>query len=155
MTERELIEYIKKHFVYHEDGSITRSDRKDSNGSRDKDGYIILKIKGRQYKAHRIVYALHNNEMPAGELDHINRVRDDNRIENLRVVTRRQNILNTSRKINKETGVIGVHFDRTKGLKKNFATKLGSKTWRFYTVEEAENKRREYYANQEEFIKHD
>lgn len=138
-------ECILENFAYHEDGTITRTDRKNSNGSYDKDGYLILKIKGKQYKAHRIVYLLCTGKFPNGELDHINRVRDDNRIENLRIVTRKENIANTTRKINKDTGVVGVYIDRTKGLKKNKATRIGGVIYRFYTVQEALAKRSEYY----------
>lgn len=91
MEEKELICYIHKFFVY-ENGKLSRTDRKNSNGSIDKDGYLIIKIKGKQYKAHRLVYAYFNNEFPKGEIDHINRNKLDNRIENLRVVSRIENI---------------------------------------------------------------
>ena len=91
-TEHDLIEYIKKYFKYNEDGTLSRFDRKNSNGTYDKDGYLILKIKGKQYKAHRIVYALFNSHFPKGEIDHVNRIRDDNRIENLRPVNRIENM---------------------------------------------------------------
>jgi hypothetical protein len=57
MSDTEVIEYIKKYFIYNQDGTFTRTDRKNSNGSLDKDGYLIIKIKGKQYKAHRLVYA--------------------------------------------------------------------------------------------------
>ena len=76
-------EYIFKHFKYNKDGTITRDDRKNSLGSYDKDGYLILKIKGKQFKAHRIAWLLNYGEFPKGEIDHINRCRTDNRIENL------------------------------------------------------------------------
>ena len=47
--------YIRKHFTYNPDtGIITRNDRSNSNGSYDKDGYLIIKVKTRQIKAHRI-----------------------------------------------------------------------------------------------------
>lgn len=148
MNESELIAYINQYFVYNSDGSITRTDRKNSNGSYDKDGYLIMKIKGKQYKAHRIVYALCNGVMPGMEIDHINRIRKDNRIENLRQVTRQQNVMNTTRYPNKETGVIGVHLDKTRFLKKNYATRLGGKYLRFSTVFEAVKAREEYYEKQ-------
>lgn len=146
-TEHDLIEYIRKCFKYNEDGTISRTDRKNSNGSYDKDGYLILKIKGKQYKAHRVVYALFNGHFPKGEIDHINRIRDDNRIENLRVVTRIENIQNTTKVPNWQTGVVGVYVDNTKGLKKKYATKLNGKTHRYYSIKEAVEKRREYYGN--------
>jgi len=154
MNEEEVISYLKTHFTYHANGTFTRSDRKNSHGSYDKDGYLIIKIKGRKYKAHRLVYAFHFGEFPPGELDHINRVRDDNRIENLRNATRFQNVRNSVIEVNPDTGVRGVHFDRyTKGLKSRYTTKLGKKTYRFRTLEEAVKKRREYYGNAERMYK--
>lgn len=139
--------YIKKHFQYHKDGTITRSDRKNSNGSYDGYGYLILKIKGKQYKAHRIAYFLNYGVFPNGEIDHINRNRADNRIENIRVVSRQGNINNTTKEINPDTGVIGVHLTKMKNLKKKYTVKLDGKTYRFYTLDEAIKKRSEHYEN--------
>lgn len=154
LTEKQLIHYLKEHFTYHADGTLTRTDRKNSNGSYDKDGYLIIKIKGKQFKAHRIVYALHNGKMPDNEIDHINRIRDDNRIENLRIATRKKNALNTNRKPNKGTGVVGVHIDKTNGLKKKYCTNLGGKSHRFHSLDEALEARRKYYKDCEEFLNH-
>lgn|SRR5699024_8650750 len=148
MSDDVLIEYIKDYFVYNSDGTITRLDRKNSNGSYDKDGYLILKIKGKQYKAHRIIYAMHHGVMPNKEIDHINRIRDDNRIENLRLVDRKTNVRNSLLKPNKNTGVVGVYIDKTNGLKKKYATKLGGKTYRFYSLEDALMKRKEYFKGE-------
>ena len=147
MSEKELIEYVKKYFIYNEDGTFTRTDRRNSTGSLDKDGYLIIKIKGKQYKAHRLVFAYFNDRFPTKEIDHINRNRTDNRIENLREVDRIENVHNTTKKINLETGVYGVYKDKTKGLKKVYAFRFQNKTYRFNTVEEAVNKKEELYGN--------
>ncbi len=148
MSEKELIEYVKKYFIYNEDGTFTRTDRRNSTGSLDKDGYLIIKIKGKQYKAHRLVFAYFNDRFPTKEIDHINRNRTDNRIENLREVDRTENVRNTTRKINPDTGVYGVYKDKsTKGLKKVYAFHFQNKTYRFNTVEEAVNKKEELYGN--------
>lgn len=150
MNEEKLIEYLNKYFIYHSNGKLSRMDRKNSTGSYDKDGYLIIKIKGKQYKAHRLVYAIHHGKLPVGELDHINRVRDDNRIENLRLSDRTSNVRNSYVKPNKDTGVRGVHFDSsTKGLKSNYTTRLGGKTYRFKTLQEAIDKRKQYYGDDE------
>ena len=136
--------YILSHFQYN-NGELIRDDRKNGNGSLDKDGYLIIKVKGKQFKAHRIVWLLHYGSFPKSEIDHINRIRTDNRIENLRESNRREQIANRDIKPNKDTGCIGVYFDRTKGLKKHFATKFNGKTYRFMTVEEAYKFRKENY----------
>lgn len=132
MSESELYEYVKKYFLY-DNGVLKRTDRKNSNGSIDKDGYLILKIKGKQYKAHRIVFLLFNGRMPKDEIDHINRNRTDNRIENLRESTRQENIKNSI------GSGYGVYIDNTKGLKKKYAFKLKGKTYRFYSLDDAIN----------------
>lgn len=81
------------------------------------------------------------------EIDHINRDRKDNRIENLREVNRTENVRNTTKKINPDTGVYGVYKDKaTKGLKKVYTFHFQDKSYRFYTVEEAVNKRKELYG---------
>ena len=153
MNDVEVIEYLKRHFTYHPDGKLTRSDRKGGAGSYDKDGYLIIKIKGKQYKAHRLVYAIHNNRFPIDELDHINRIKDDNRIENLRDSNRLMNVRNTFVSANKDTGVRGVHLDKyTKGLKNRYTTRLGGKSYRFRTLQEAINKRNEYYDKDMEMM---
>lgn len=130
--------YIKEYFSYCPDsGIITRSDRKNSNGSYDKDGYLILKIKGRQFKAHRIAWFLYYGEFPRKNIDHINRDRSDNRIINLRDVCQAKNVENTTKKLNSNTGVVGVYVDNTNGLKKKYAVKHKNNTYRFYSIEEA------------------
>lgn len=61
----ELQNYLNKYFsIDTETGLITRRDRRNSNGSIDKDGYLILKIKRNQYKAHRIAWFLYYNKPP-------------------------------------------------------------------------------------------
>lgn len=129
--------YIKHHFQYHDDGTVTRDDRKNSNGSYDKDGYLIIKVKTKQFKAHRIVWLLCTGEFPKCELDHINRDRTDNRIENLRESTRQQQVENRTVKPNKNTGIVGIYIDNTKGLKAKYAFSHKGKTYRFRTLDEA------------------
>jgi hypothetical protein len=58
------------------------------------------------YRAHRIAWALYYGEDPYGfEIDHINRNKLDNRILNLRKVTKSQNLLNRKRKDSVVSGV--------------------------------------------------
>lgn len=57
-------------------------------------GYCKGRINGVELKAHRVVWAHFHGIWPVGEIDHINRVRDDNSISNLRDVSRMENALN-------------------------------------------------------------
>jgi hypothetical protein len=61
-----------------------------------------------RYKAHRVVWAWWYGVWPDGEVDHINRIRSDNRIENLRVVSPSENRRNVSPSIVGESGCVGV-----------------------------------------------
>lgn len=143
MSEFDYKSYILRHFHYN-NGVLTRDDRKGGCGSLDKDGYLIIKVKGHQFKAHRIVWLLCKGDFPKRELDHINRNRTDNRIENLRESNRKEQVCNRDYKANPETGVIGVYIDKvTRGLKKKYTTRVNNKTYRFYTLDEAVKFRKE------------
>jgi hypothetical protein len=63
-------------------------------GTRNHDGYICIKVFQTLYMAHRLAWFLHYGYNPLTEIDHSNRVRDDNRLSNLRLATREQNMLN-------------------------------------------------------------
>lgn len=142
-----LAKYILDHFHY-ENGKIYRDDRKNSKGSYDKDGYLIYKIKGQQIKAHRLVWFLCNKEFPKGEIDHINRIRDDNRIENLRIADRKLQHENTTKTINKDTGVVGIYLDKsTKGLLAKYSFHYKNKTYRFRNLQDAIKTKGELLCN--------
>jgi len=65
----------------------------------------------RSFRAHRIIYALGNQvDLTGGEIDHINGVRDDNRLENLRIVSVKDNAQNRKRSKLNTTGRTGVVF---------------------------------------------
>ncbi len=55
---------------------------------------VVLPVDGKwvTLKAHRLVWAWHHGRMPRGQIDHINGVKDDNRIENLEDVDASTNI---------------------------------------------------------------
>jgi len=54
-------------------------------------GYLETHIMGRAYKIHRLVWFLENDSWPKHQIDHINGIKTDNRIENLRDVTNGEN----------------------------------------------------------------
>ena len=67
-------------------------------GSNDGRGYIHIKINGKNYKAHRLAWLYMYGQWPKKHIDHINKVKHDNRIENLRCVTNQENLFNTDAK---------------------------------------------------------
>lgn len=72
-------------------------------------GYIAIGINGKSYKAHRLAWLYVFGEWPTGEIDHINCIKDDNRIANLRVSTRAQNMQNrVAARLDNKLGVLGV-----------------------------------------------
>ena len=60
-------------------------------------GHLRFRIDGQNYLVHRAIWAMVYGEWPNGDIDHANRVPDDNRISNLRIATRSQNAANNSR----------------------------------------------------------
>ena len=62
----------------------------------------------RPYLAHRVIWAITYGEWPLNHIDHINGIRDDNRIENLRDVSRSENQKNQKRPAHNTSGAVGV-----------------------------------------------
>jgi hypothetical protein len=75
-------------------------------------GYKYGNIFDCKYRAHRIAHAIHYGEWPKNQIDHINGVRDDNRIANLRAVTNKENSKNSSKSKNNTSGFNGVSWDK-------------------------------------------
>ena len=80
-------------------------------GGVDKDGYIQIRVDGKQHRAHRLAWLYVHGEMPEHEIDHINGIRTDNRIDNLRAASDAINAQNVrqARTDNKSTGRLGVY----------------------------------------------
>jgi hypothetical protein len=74
-----------------------------------KDGYVVVSVGGWLYKAHRIIWVMHHGAIPDGlGVDHINNIKNDNRIENLRLSTKSQNQGNTKKHTTNTSGYKGV-----------------------------------------------
>lgn len=71
-------------------------------------GYICVRFDGRRYPGHRIAWLLHYGEWPSRGLDHIDRVRTNNAIANLREATKVENGANRKISRNNTTGAKGV-----------------------------------------------
>lgn len=84
-------------------------------GSLREDGYIGIFINGKYFFAHRIIWEMFNQEIPASMvIDHIDGIRNNNRIENLRVCTFQQNHFNRGKQSNNKSGFKGVSWHKQK-----------------------------------------
>lgn len=74
------------------------------------DGYFEGRVFRELVLAHRAIWALHYGEWPEFQIDHINHLRGDNRIANLRTVPNAVNAKNMSRRRTNTSGVQGVYW---------------------------------------------
>ncbi len=85
-------------------------------GSKTQEGYIRIQIDGKSYAAHRLAYVYVNGVDTELGIYHINGIRDDNRIANLRPAQLHENHWNRGLMPNNTSGVPGVHYN--KGMRK-------------------------------------
>lgn len=103
--------------------------------------YWRTRVKGKCKLCHIIIMELHiGGPIPDGmEVDHIDRNSFNNKIENLRLVTRQQNVCNTGCRSDSTTGVKGVSF--REGRRKPYVAhrqRFGKRSQKsFVTLEEA------------------
>lgn len=60
------------------------------NGS----NYLVIRVSGKSYYAHRLVWLYITGRFPINLIDHINGDRSDNKLNNLREATYQENALN-------------------------------------------------------------
>lgn len=75
-------------------------------------GYRVIRLHGRTLYAHRLAWLYMYGKWPDPEIDHINHNRNDNRINNLREVTHKDNNRNHSINKSNKSGVSGLDWDR-------------------------------------------
>lgn len=79
------------------------------------DGYRYVRYEGKPVGAHRLAWKIMTGNWPAEQIDHINRVRDDNRWPNLRLANRSQNRQNTAVGLRNTSGLKGAFFHKPSG----------------------------------------
>jgi len=84
-------------------------------GSMSSSGYLGVGICGKAFLCHRIAWLLHYGEWPEFEVDHINGMKTDNRISNLRSATRSENVNNTNLRSDSTSGYKGVNYSNQHG----------------------------------------
>lgn len=84
-------------------------------GSKYSTGYICIEIYYKRYQAHRLAWLYVYGEFPANQIDHINEIKDDNRIVNLRSATNLENQHNVSSlQSNNTSGFRGVFWRKNR-----------------------------------------
>lgn len=118
--EKELLNCLQDRYEYRDGGlwvirpfnsGVKVGDRA---GAVLRDGYRQVRVNGKQYREHHLVWVWHHGQLPK-EVDHINCIRDDNRIENLRECTRAENMQNRRfPTVRSKIGLIGVtrHYNK-------------------------------------------
>ena len=77
-------------------------------GSLTKRGYRVVVLEGRAFFEHRLIWMWVHGAWPCGEIDHINRQKGDNRLANLRDVSKSENAFNAGAHRDNRCGVRGV-----------------------------------------------
>lgn len=74
-------------------------------------GYRKIQVDGRTKTAHRLAWLLSYGRYPDGDVDHINGIRTDNRLCNLRELPRHENMQNQrAARSDSKSGILGVHY---------------------------------------------
>lgn len=85
-------------------------------------GYETIRVFDRAYWSHRLAWLHVTGEHPVGEIDHINGDRSDNRISNLRDVSRQINQQNMRKTISSRTMPLGVFLNERKVVRRYSAS---------------------------------
>lgn len=106
MITKERLHHL---FTYDNGSLVRRVSVKGRNagttiGTVNEKGYVVAAVDGKLYRLHHLVWMYHHGYFE-DELDHINRDRGDNRIENLRPCTHSQNLGNARAKRGQYKGV--------------------------------------------------
>lgn len=76
-------------------------------------GYDLIRVDNYLYRSHRLAWLYAYGSWPESQVDHINGIKNDNRLSNLRCCTNAQNLQNQRKKANNTSGFIGVSFRKT------------------------------------------
>lgn len=94
-------------------------------GSVTNHGYVSIRVDDKPYLAHRLAWLYVYGELPVKQIDHINGIRTDNRIQNLRECFGFENQQNMKRRIDNSSGLTNVSFHRQTGKWRSYITSHG------------------------------
>ena len=105
-----LFEYLDGEIYYKVSRSRNKAGSKAGTYRPHDNAYQVI-INGKHYLTHRIVFMMHNGYLPQF-VDHIDRNRSNNKIENLREATLEQNAQNAKIRKDATSGVKGVSWSK-------------------------------------------
>ena len=103
--------YLKELYLYNsESGDLIRkyskgTSKKGSIVGCNHDGYLRTKIDNKSFMVHRLIWLYIHGSFPSDHIDHINHIKNDNRIENLRAVEEHTNHKNKPMQHNNKSGL--------------------------------------------------
>jgi len=117
MKAREIPKEVSKYFIYNPQTGIikrkitvnNRAKKGSIVGSLRSHGYLTTSYDYKQYYIHRLAWFLHHGNQPE-YIDHINGIKTDNRLANLRNCSNSQNNMNVGKMSNNTSGHTGVYW---------------------------------------------
>ena len=135
------IEGYENYLIYEDGRVFSKYKNKFLNPSINSCGYYRIDLlengKRKTFKIHRLI-AFHfiPNPENKSEIDHINRDRTDNRIENLRWVSHSENQQNQGIKKNNKTGIKNIFYDKSRD-RWIFKKRINNNTtWKWFKTKE-------------------
>lgn len=116
--------WLERDEAYFNPGNQTQADRAKAWNSKNAgkeagntgfNGYRRISVLDKSHLAHRLAWAIYYGEWPSKCIDHINGDRADNRIANLRNVSKRENALNKRMSKYNTSGTVGVSWSPERG----------------------------------------
>lgn len=112
---KELLLYSPKTGLFIWRVNKARRIKKNSIAGYNQNGYTIIQINNKQYRANRLAWFYMKGYWPEYEIDHKDRIRNNNKWDNLRHVTPSCNAKNRNIRKDNTSGIVGVnwHNDRS------------------------------------------
>lgn len=106
-------------------------------------GYVELSINGNTYREHILIWLYHTGKHPVHTIDHVNHVKHDNRIENLRDVSTKEQNINRAPQKNNSSGYMGIRK----------TTDIKGKPWRVTVMVDKKHIHGGFFADIEDAVK--